>query len=78
MVARQKFGQFFQDRLKQIEQDAQACGINMSVVCREAGVGRATPDRWKRGELPKTVRVIEAMEAVIEKRKKAMEKQGRV
>lgn len=62
----QTFGDVFRARLSQIDKDAQAVGINMTVVCKEAGVSRATPDRWRRN-LPKTVEIIEKMEGVVTK-----------
>lgn len=67
------FGKVFEERLRVIEAEAAACGLNLTDVCRLAGISRATPDRWKR-EHPNTVRLIERIEAVIEKQKKAMEK----
>lgn len=70
MTARQTFAQVFRERLQQIEEDARKVGINMTVVCREAGVGRATPDRWHR-ETPQTIKLIDRMEAVIERHRKS-------
>ncbi len=72
MSNKETFGQVFMARLHQVEADAKATGTNMAEVCREAGIGRSTPGRWVRGDLPKTVRVVEAMEAVIEKRRRAV------
>lgn len=58
------FGQVFSERIDKIEGDAKASGINMTVVCREAGISRATPDRWRR-KLPKTIEIIDKMEKVV-------------
>lgn len=66
------FGRVFADRLRLIEDGAKAVGLTMSEVCREAGIGRSTPGRWARGELPKTVRVVESLEAVIDARRRAI------
>jgi hypothetical protein len=66
--AEKPFEKVFAERLRKIEADAKDLGINMTVVCHEAGIGRATPDRWKR-DIPKTVKTIDQMEAVIEKRR---------
>lgn len=73
-VEKETFGQVFAARLRRIEEDAKLVGISMAEVCREAGVGRSTPGRWARGEVPKTVRVVESLEAVIEKRRCATKK----
>lgn len=59
-----KFGDVFRERITKIDKDAQAAGINMTTVCKEAGVSRATPDRWRR-KLPKTVEIIENMESIV-------------
>lgn len=74
----QSFGAIFRGRLKKLEEDARRVGINMTVVCKEAGVGRSTPDRWHRNQ-PKTVEIIEKMEAVVEKhRQEKLSELGRV
>jgi hypothetical protein len=59
-----KFGDVFRARINKIDRDAQAAGINMTVVCKEAGISRATPDRWRR-DLPKTIKIIDTMEKVV-------------
>lgn len=71
-VEQETFGQVFAARLRQIEESAGQVGATMAEVCREAGVGRSTPGRWARGVMPKTVRVVESLEAVIERRRRAM------
>lgn len=63
------FGKVFDERLRAIEADATACGLNWTDICREAGVSRATPDRWKKHR-PNTVLLIEKVEKVIERHKK--------
>lgn len=62
------FGEVFRDRLDKVEAAAKAAGINMTVVCKEAGISRATPDRWRR-KLPKTIDIIDKMEKVVAKYK---------
>lgn len=56
----------FRERIKKIETDANAVGINFTTICREAGISRATPDRWKRNT-PKTVLIVTTMEAIVAK-----------
>ena len=66
---KETFGEVFLARLDKIVEDANAAGINLTIVCARAGISRATPDRWRR-ELPKTIETLEAMEKVIEDHKK--------
>ena len=54
----------FLKHLDTLEADIKATGLNMTEVCRRAGVARCTPDRW-RSVIPKTVRIITDMEAVV-------------
>lgn len=61
------FEKQFREKLDEIESRAKEVGLNMTTICRETGISRATPDRWKR-QLPKTVRLVTAMEEVVEKR----------
>lgn len=66
----QTFEQVFNERLRKLEKDAHDAGINMTVVCAEAGIGRATPDRWKRS-VPKTVKILDTMEKIVARHAKA-------
>lgn len=54
----------FKARVSKLERDAQAAGLNLTAVCREAGVSRATPDRWRK-KTPKTIALVTAMEAIV-------------
>ena len=65
-MGREPFEKVFRARLKAIEEDARKVGINMTVVCAEAGISRATPDRWNR-DVPKTIEIVDAMEQIVEK-----------
>lgn len=47
---------------------AAAAGTNLTEVCRDANIPRQTIERWKNGE-PKTIKILRAVEAAIEKRK---------
>lgn len=60
------FDKAFRDALNKIEEDAKAIGANMTVVCKLAGVGRASPVRW-RNDVPKTIQLLDRMAAVVEK-----------
>lgn len=60
----------FNARIAQIEADAKSCGLNWTSICEEAGLSRATPDRWKR-RAPKTIEIISKMQEVVAKHKAA-------
>ena len=64
-MARVPFEQVFLERLNAIEADAKRFGTNMTVVCADAGISRATPDRWRRSA-PKTVEIVDKMESIVE------------
>jgi len=64
----------FKDRVAKIESDAVAVGLNLTVICKEAGISRATPDRWRK-KTPKTVLLIKKMEAIIERRREELAKE---
>lgn len=54
----------FIDRLNSIEERAHKVGKTMTHICRDSGVARATPDRW-RASTPLTLQLIDKMEAVV-------------
>jgi hypothetical protein len=56
----------FRERVELLEQDARYAGTNLTEVCREAGVSRATPDRWKKNP-PRTIQLLTLMEEIIAK-----------
>lgn len=58
------FGDVFRERLDRIETEARKVGLNFTSICEQAGISRATPDRWRR-KLPKTVELVETMEKII-------------
>ena len=64
------FKDAFLGRLKAIERDAKDCGLNYTSICKEAGVSRATPDRWKKST-PLTVALVDKMEAIVAQHKAA-------
>lgn len=71
MSTQQKFTDVFRQRIEKIEADAKAVGLNFTSICKEAGISRATPDRWKRST-PKTIKLIQAIEDLIEARRAEM------
>jgi len=58
------FAAVFNDTLIQLESDAKAAGSNLTEVCRDAGVSRTTPDRWK-AKPPATVAIVSRMQGVV-------------
>lgn len=54
----------FQEALAQLEADAKAAGTNLTAICKECGISRTTPDRWKQ-TVPVTVRLLSQMQDAI-------------
>jgi len=54
----------FRKRIEKIETDAKSVGLNFTSICKEAGISRATPDRWKKST-PKTIEIITKIEAIV-------------
>lgn len=68
MATQENFDDVFLLRIAQIEADAKAVGLNFTSICKDAGISRATPDRWKRST-PKTIKIITMMEEQIAKKR---------
>lgn len=66
------FAEDFQAKIAEIEQEANACGLNWTSLCKEAGLSRATPDRWRK-KIPKTIEVVTKMQEIIARHKQAQE-----
>jgi hypothetical protein len=60
------FDRAFRAQLDKIEEGAKSIGANMTIVCRQAGVSRAGPVRW-RNDVPNTIKLLDRMSAVVEK-----------
>lgn len=58
------FEDVFRKRIEKIEADARTVGLNFTSICKEAGISRATPDRWKRST-PKTIEIVQRMENIV-------------
>lgn len=59
-----KFDEEFQTRVKRVETQGLQVGLNWTTICKQAGVSRATPDRWRK-QVPKTVEVLTKMESIV-------------
>lgn len=64
------FTDAFRARIAKIEADARDCGLNWTSICKEAGLSRATPDRWKK-RTPKTIEILDRMEQIVARHKSA-------
>lgn len=58
------FAQVFRDKLDAIEGRAKACGLTLTDLCRESGIARATPDRWRKRP-PKSIQLVDKLEDVV-------------
>lgn len=67
-MAVQYFNQNFHEAMDAIEADAKASGIDMTHLCEETGISRATPSRWKR-RVPKTIELVTRLQKALEKAK---------
>lgn len=72
MTTKPTFTDEFRKRITAIEADAKACGLNWTSICKEAGLSRATPDRWKK-KTPKTVEVVTQVEQIVARHKQALQ-----
>lgn len=67
------FTEDFRAKISAIEAEAKECGLNWTSICKEAGLSRATPDRWKR-KTPKTIEVVSKMQQIVARHKEASAK----
>lgn len=76
MPREETFSEVFKKEIDAIELAALAAGTTLTAVCRDIGISRSTPDRWRR-EIPRTIAIIEKMRARVaavqkEKERKAV------
>lgn len=64
MSTKPTFEDEFRKRIEKLESDAKSIGLNFTSICREAGVSRATPDRWKKST-PTTIALVAKMESIV-------------
>lgn len=69
----------FKDALAGIEAGAKKAGSSITEICRETGISRTTPDRWKENP-PITIELVAKMQDAVNRklknaaRKKAAQK----
>jgi transposase-like protein len=68
------FVQVFNKTLDQIEADAREVGLTLTSICRETGVSRATPDRWRK-KTPTTIKLLSDMQKVIADRRAKLDEE---
>lgn len=59
------FVQVFHKALDQLESDAKEVGMTLTSLCRDTGVSRATPDRWRK-VVPKTIELVGKMQTLVD------------
>lgn len=74
-MSTKNFVQVFHGALDQLEADAKQQGLTLTSICRDTGVSRATPDRWRK-EVPKTVELLGRMQEVVEAKRVQNEKES--
>lgn len=69
MNTNQPFDDVFRQTLADLEARAHAVGMTWNSLCKEAGIARATPDRW-RANSPKTVELVTKMQGIVSEAEK--------
>lgn len=77
MTTTTTFEDQFKARVKAIEAEAAEIGETWSSICRETGISRATPDRW-RAATPHTILLLDQMQAYVARRRAELVKQARI
>lgn len=60
----------FTQAITDLEQDVKAAGSNMTELCREAGISRTTPDRW-RVKPPATIALVSKLQGIVARKSAA-------
>jgi transposase-like protein len=61
---KKKFSMIFIEALDGIIADGHVAGVTLTSICRQTGISRATPDRWRKVP-PKTIRLLDEMQDMI-------------
>lgn len=59
----------FKDALAGIEAGAKEAGSSITEICRETGISRTTPDRWKANP-PITIELVAKMQDAVDRKLK--------
>jgi transposase-like protein len=66
---KKKFSMVFTEALDAIIADGVTVGVTLTSICRQTGISRATPDRWRKTP-PKTIRLLDEMQDMIDAKRK--------
>lgn len=69
------FEQTFNERVDDIIARGEKVGLTVTHICRETGIARATPDRWRK-ECPKTIKLVDKMDEVVSAAEQAAKRKG--
>lgn len=69
------FVKTFDAALDQLEEDAKEVGMTLTSLCRDTGVSRATPDRWRK-VTPKTIEILSKMQDLVRAEQAKRERAG--
>lgn len=64
------FEQEFRSRLDNILERGKAVGLSVTAICKNTGIARATPDRWRK-DAPLSVKLVDRMEEEVVKAEQA-------
>lgn len=53
----------FYAALDDVQTQAESRGMTMTSICRDLGIARATPDRWRKNP-PNTIKLLEQMQRI--------------
>lgn len=59
------FVNVFHQTIDTLEAEAKSAGLTLTSICRDLGVSRATPDRWRK-KVPKTIELMTAMQKLVD------------
>ncbi len=65
----------FHAAIDQLEENAKKEGLTLTSICRDTGVSRATPDRWRK-KIPKTIELLGQMQDIVEAKRLSNEKEA--
>lgn len=58
------FEQKFSEKLEDIYSRSEKAKTSITEICRDAGIARATPDRWRK-RAPKSIKLIDQLDAAL-------------
>ena len=65
-----KFSDIFAERIRALEARAKAAGSNVTQICKNTGIARATYERWL-DRPPQSITKLDELEAEVERAEKA-------